>query len=70
MTKRDVTDTDFPVTDGMIEAALEIASERADALREIKTLLLQGEDDRALSLMRKFLGVVTEHDAKDLQGGT
>jgi hypothetical protein len=53
----------------MIEAALEIANERADALREIKTLLSQGEDDRALSLMRKFFGIVTERDAKDLQGG-
>ena len=67
MTKKDVTDTDLPATGGMTDAALEIANKRAEALREIKTLLLQGEEDQALGLMRKFFGI---EDAKDLQGGT
>jgi len=58
------------VSDGLLNAALEIANKRANALQEIKTLLLRGEDDRALGLMRKFVGIVTEHDAKDSQGGT
>lgn len=58
------------VTSGTLEAAIEIANRRAVALREIKALLLSGEDDRALGLMRKFLGIAVEHDAKDLQAGT
>lgn len=70
MTKRDETETDFPVTGGTIDAAMEIGKRRAEALREIKAVLLQGEDDRALGLMRKLFGISAEHDAKDSQGGT
>jgi hypothetical protein len=51
--------------EGLISAAFEIAERRAVALGEIKGLLLSGDNDRALSLMRKFLGI----DAKGSQAG-
>lgn len=57
------------VTDGTVEAAREIANERANALREIKARLLSGEDDQALSLMKKFFGL-DEQNTKGIQAGT
>jgi hypothetical protein len=67
VTKKRETETEIPVNDRMIDAALEIANTRAEALREIKTLLSQGEDDRALSLMKKFFGLSAKQNAKDSQ---
>lgn len=39
------------------QVSLEIMRERDKTEREIKTLLEQGEDQKALRLMRKHLGV-------------
>jgi hypothetical protein len=44
-------------SDGLASAALEIAESRAQALREIRDLLLANEDEKALKLMRKYLGI-------------
>jgi hypothetical protein len=55
-------------SNGLMEAALEISKRRAEALREIKTLLLQGEDDQALRLMKQFFGF-DEQDVKGIQAG-
>ena len=42
---------------GLVTAAMEIATKRAEALREIRDLLLAKEDEKALKLMRKYFGI-------------
>jgi hypothetical protein len=44
-------------SDGLASAALEIAESRAQALRQIRDFLLANEDEKALKLMRKYLGI-------------
>jgi hypothetical protein len=43
--------------EGLLTAAMEIATRRAEAQREIRDLLLANEDEKALKLMRKFFGI-------------
>ena len=54
----------FKIIDGenaafsaMFDTSLEISEERDKTEREIKALLEKGEDQKALRLMRKHLGV-------------
>lgn len=46
-----------PVDQGLSDAAIEIAARRADTEREMKAALEAGDDQKALSLLRKHLGV-------------
>ena len=42
---------------GLLDAALDISARRAQVLREVKQFLVDGEDRKAVELMKKFLGV-------------
>lgn len=42
---------------GLLDAALEISAKRADTLREIKSLILAGDEAKALALLKKLLGI-------------
>ena len=44
-------------TQGLLDAALEIAAERSNILREVKSLLLADKDAEAIVLMRRYLGI-------------
>jgi len=48
---------DVTVTDGLLDAALEIAERRANTLRYVKELILLGDDESALQLVKEFLGI-------------
>jgi len=48
---------------GLCDVAIDIAAARAKTLREIKALLLNGDEQQALRLMRKHLGI-SEHKLK------
>ena len=49
---------DEQTVDSLAQVAMQIARERAEVQREIKELLERGDDQKALKLMRKHLGVV------------
>lgn len=51
--------------DGVRRAALEIATTRAQELRMIKQVLLDGDQKSALSLMYKFFGIPKPQMASD-----
>ncbi len=53
-TTDDSNDAEFS---GLVDAAMKIAEERTESLREIKRLLEKGDDQQALELMRKHLAV-------------
>lgn len=42
---------------GLLDAALEISARRADTLREIKSLILAGDEVKAMRLLKKLLGI-------------
>lgn len=42
---------------GLFDAAVEIAARRANTEREMKAALEAGDDQKALSLLRKHLGI-------------
>jgi hypothetical protein len=43
--------------EGLVAAAMEIATRRDKTQREIRDLLLANEDEKALKLMRKYFGI-------------
>lgn len=45
------------VNQGIFDAALEIAARRANTLRQVKGLLENDEDRKALKLLREFFGM-------------
>lgn len=45
------------VNQGLLDAALEISAKRADNLRQIKSLILDGKKDQAWALLLKHLGI-------------
>jgi hypothetical protein len=49
--------SDASAIDALFDLSFEIAKERDKTEREIKALLEAGEDQKALRLMRKHLGV-------------
>lgn len=42
---------------GLLNAALEISARRAQTLREIRDLFVEGKDSEAMKLTKRFLGV-------------
>lgn len=45
------------INQGLLDAALEISARRADTLRQVRQLFVDGEDRKAVDLMKKFLGL-------------
>lgn len=52
------------INQGMLDAALEIGARRADTLRQVRQLLVDGEDRKAVELMKKFLNVNAEKNSR------
>lgn len=44
-------------TQGILDAALEISARRAETLREIKSLILAGDELKAMKLLKQYLGI-------------
>ncbi len=45
------------VNQGTVNAALEISARRANTLRQIKALIVNGKESEAMQLLKKHLGI-------------
>jgi hypothetical protein len=62
---------ELEINQGLVDAAIEIAERRADNLRQLKKALLSNDNELALSLARKLVGIseTSNRTFKSLDGG-
>lgn len=58
------------INQGLLDAALEVSARRADTLRQVRRLLVDGEDRKAVDLMKKFLNVNEDKPSRAIRASS